>query len=286
MPEYSEVYTVARDLQMYLGEEILSVKGYNTLRFPNLNLKSNSLLDIIRYGKLIQVIISSDTDLISLYRYEKPYKDSKNFSLTEGKISLLKQYKYKVLNIHLGMTGQLSTSPPDINQRFCINFHSAKSLFLKDNRMFGRVYLSNDFKIPGFRDPLHKDFYNFLIPEVSSSTQRIFDILLNQNFFLGVGSYLAQESLYRSRISPFLRNLTDSQYQILCDNLKEIIRSSNKARGASISDYFDLHGKRGRFQSEFMVYQRSGQPCFTCGNSISRGNISSRGVYYCSFCQS
>ena len=41
-----------------------------------------------------------------------------------------------------------------------------------------------------------------------------------------------------------------------------------KAGGSSISDYVDSDGREGSFQFDHRVYQRTGEPCVTCGTRV------------------
>ena len=55
--------------------------------------------------------------------------------------------------------------------------------------------------------------------------------------------------------------------------------------GSSISDYVDADGRRGFFQFEHRVYQRTGEPCVNCGAPIRRTLVAQRGTHFCAKCQ-
>ncbi len=45
----------------------------------------------------------------------------------------------------------------------------------------------------------------------------------------------------------------------------EVLTEAIEAGGSSISDYVDAEGRKGFFQFQHRVYQRTGEPCVTCG---------------------
>ena len=57
------------------------------------------------------------------------------------------------------------------------------------------------------------------------------------------------------------------------------------AGGATIDDFRHADGVRGRFQDEFLVHRRRGEPCKTCGREIVKFVAAGRGTYVCEGCQ-
>ncbi len=55
--------------------------------------------------------------------------------------------------------------------------------------------------------------------------------------------------------------------------------------GASIDDYRDGRGEKGRMQDEFLVHTREGEPCPACGGPITKTVVSGRSTYFCPRCQ-
>jgi formamidopyrimidine-DNA glycosylase len=56
-------------------------------------------------------------------------------------------------------------------------------------------------------------------------------------------------------------------------------------QGATLRDYRDPEGRRGRMQDEFKVYGRAGEPCPRCGTPIEKTRAGGRGTWYCPQCQ-
>ena len=65
----------------------------------------------------------------------------------------------------------------------------------------------------------------------------------------------------------------------------EVLTQAIEKGGSSISDYVDADGRRGFFQFEHRVYQRTGEPCVNCGAPIRRTLVAQRGTHYCPKCQ-
>ena len=71
----------------------------------------------------------------------------------------------------------------------------------------------------------------------------------------------------------------------LYEAIREVLSQAIESRGSSVSDYVDADGRSGSFQQAHRVYQRHGEPCFTCGKIIRRTLVTQRGTHYCANCQ-
>ena len=142
-----------------------------------------------------------------------------------------------------------------------------------------------DFDAGGI-EPLEADLDRFLILFRGRKTP-IKSALLNQKLLRGVGNIYADESLFRAGIRPRRRasNITRDQLARLLASVKEVLEEAIALGGSSISDYVDAEGRRGFFQFEHRVYQRTGEPCLTCGAPIRRTLVAQRGTHYCPKCQ-
>ena len=73
------------------------------------------------------------------------------------------------------------------------------------------------------------------------------------------------------------------------DELRKAIRAALEMgiarQGATLRDYRDPEGRRGRMQDEFKVYGRAGEPCPRCGAPIEKTRAGGRGTWYCPQCQ-
>jgi len=116
---------------------------------------------------------------------------------------------------------------------------------------------------------------------------RIKSVLLDQRFVRGVGNIYADEALFRAGIHPLAigARLRPERVKRLREAIVEVLTQAIEKGGSSISDYVDAEGRRGFFQFEHRVYQRTGEPCVNCGAPIRRTLVAQRGTHYCAKCQ-
>ena len=116
---------------------------------------------------------------------------------------------------------------------------------------------------------------------------RIKSVLLDQHFVRGVGNIYADEALFRAGIHPLAigARLRPERVKRLHAAIVEVLTQAIAKGGSSISDYVDADGRRGFFQFEHRVYQRTGEPCVVCGAAIRRTLVAQRGTHYCPRCQ-
>lgn len=138
-------------------------------------------------------------------------------SMTKGKQLCFRFGAQQYLGIHLGMTGKLWHAATDSFERakhdhLVIHVSGNQSLIYTDSRMFGRVrYAASVDKA---------DWWTDLPPEILSDaftfervdaflTRRgkapLKAVLLMQEMFPGVGNWMADEILWRSRLHPGCR---------------------------------------------------------------------------------
>ena len=70
-------------------------------------------------------------------------------------------------------------------------------------------------------------------------------------------------------------------------NSKNVLSKAIKKGGSSIRNFKNTTGKKGSFQKNFNVYERSGLKCkrFKCDGIIQKKNISNRSTFFCNLCQ-
>ena len=210
------------------------------------------------------------------------------------------------LLIHLGMTGRLLVSAPEIplapHTHAVLTLSGApgetarRELRFVDPRRFGRISLHapqpttrnqqpTTFSGPG-REPLTISLPGFIALFHPRRTP-IKAALLNQSLLHGIGNIYADESLFRAAIRPTRQaaRLTRAELARLRTALVDVLRHAIKLGGSSVSDYVDADGARGFFQLEHRVYRRTGQPCLTCATPIRRITLAGRSTHFCPHCQ-
>jgi len=194
--------------------------------------------------------------------------------------------------VHLGMTGRLLVSAPDVpippHTHAVLSLSGGRELRFVDARRFGRLSIVS----PGEtytgtgREPLtisHEDFIGLF----RGRKTPIKAALLNQSLLHGVGNIYADESLFRAGIRPrrHAGRLTHAELSRLREALKTVLTHAIQLGGSSVSDYVDADGVSGFFQLELRVYLRTGQPCLVCSTPIQRILLAGRGTHFCPTCQ-
>ena len=262
MPELPEVETVARSIAPIVGCRIMTaefrcprvLRGGDPDRMAS-RLAGRRISAIERYGKFL---------LISL----------------EGGGYLM---------VHLGMTGKLLLGGEPGKHTHVILTLDRGVLLYDDSRQFGCVQLCEEFPERVRRlgpEPLEIAFDDFFAALKLRKT-RMKALLLNQRFLRGLGNIYADEALFRAGIHPLAQasRLTRERARCLYDAVRKVLREAIAAGGSSISDYVDAQGRRGFFQVQHRVYQRTDEPCVKCGTPIRRILVTQRSSHFCPNCQ-
>ncbi|MFY9724110.1 MAG: bifunctional DNA-formamidopyrimidine glycosylase/DNA-(apurinic or apyrimidinic site) lyase [Bryobacteraceae bacterium] len=262
MPELPEVETVVRSIAPLVGRRIVSVefRGARILRGGDpermaARLAGRRIGAIRRYGKFILVSLSGGGYLL----------------------------------LHLGMTGRLLLGGEPAKHTHAIFTLDRGVLQFDDSRQFGAIEVHEDFPARMARlgpEPLEiapEDFAR----DLRRRHTRVKALLLNQAFVRGVGNIYADEALFRAGIHPLAKTarLRRDRAIRLHQALAEVLSEAIAAGGSSISDYVDAEGRRGFFQVNHRVYQRTGEPCVNCGTPIRRVLVAQRSSHFCPRCQ-
>ena len=193
--------------------------------------------------------------------------------------------------IHLGMTGRLLVSAPEValpaHTHAVLSLSGGNELRFVDARRFGRlsVRVGEAYGGPG-AEPLTIGEDEFVGLFRGRKTP-IKAALLNQSLLHGVGNIYADESLFRAGIRPRRQagRLARRELLKLREALRVVLRHAIELGGSSVSDYVDADGVRGFFQLEHRVYMRTGQPCLVCGEPVKKITVGGRSTHFCGTCQ-
>ena len=261
MPELPEVETVARSIARLVGRRIVSAE-FTCLRIlrgdpdkMSAALAGRRIRTIERRGKFIVIQLDSGWSLV----------------------------------VHLGMTGKLLLGgTPGKHTHAVVNLDRGV-LRYEDQRQFGKLEVSRG--LPARVEKLGPEPLEISLPEFAARLKRrkarIKSVLLDQHFVRGVGNIYADEALFRAGIHPLAiaARLKPERVKRLHAAIVEVLTQAIAKGGSSISDYVDAEGRSGFFQFEHRVYQRTGEPCLTCGAPIRRTLVAQRGTHYCPKCQ-
>ena len=204
---------------------------------------------------------------------------------------LLVRLSSDTMLIHLRMSGDLivenQSTPVAVHHRLLLDLEGDLRLAFNDTRKFGRVWLVADPNtVTGDLGPeplgsgfTPEDFHRGL----QAHRRQLKPLLLDQTFIAGLGNIYTDEALHLARLHPLMisNTLDISQSERLWSSIREVLKEGIRRQGASI----DWVYRGGDFQNFFRVYQRSGEPCSTCGAPIQRILVGQRGTHYCQNCQ-
>jgi formamidopyrimidine-DNA glycosylase len=202
---------------------------------------------------------------------------------------------------HLGMTGRmyLLRHQDSLPKHAAVVLDLGRANFVfEDTRYFGRFTLDDRAIAELGPEPLGAEFTpDYFAAALKRFSQAIKVKLLDQQLVAGVGNIYASEALFRAGISPRTpaRKLTARQAKRLWKGIRETLAEA--VEGGSTVPLSFAAGRGGLFyfgqapetpdfyEERLRVYDRAGQSCPKCGNSIRRLVQSARSTYYCPHCQ-
>jgi formamidopyrimidine-DNA glycosylase len=261
VPELPEVETVARSIAPIVGRRIVSAE-FTCLR-----------------------ILCGDPERMSAALAGRRIRGIRR----RGKFIVIDLDGGHCLTVHLGMTGKLLLGGiPGRHTHALVNLDRGLLRF-EDQRQFGKIEVSHG--LPARVEKLGPEPLEVTPTEFAARLKkrksRIKAVLLDQHFIRGVGNIYADEALFRAGIHPLAigARLRPERVQRLHAAIVEVLTQAIEKGGSSISDYVDAQGRKGFFQLEHRVYQRTGEPCVKCGTAIRRMLVVQRGTHYCPKCQ-
>jgi formamidopyrimidine-DNA glycosylase len=216
--------------------------------------------------------------------------------------------KFTIL-VHMKMTGHLMYGDYDrkdpLNRfiHLIFTFDNGKTLELSDMRKFAKVTLIPEAALEKGADqslhlanigpdPLDKSFtFNVFKESLNRRpTGRIKTVLMDQSIIAGIGNIYSDEALWRAGIHPEerVRNIPDALLKKLYSASIAVLKKGIDFGGDSMSDYRNIHGKRGKFQEQHRAYRKTGQHCSMrihgklCRGIILRKKVGGRSAHFCS----
>ncbi|HWK29116.1 MAG TPA: DNA-formamidopyrimidine glycosylase family protein [Solirubrobacter sp.] len=176
------------------------------------------------------------------------------------------------LGLHLGMAGRIVLDEEPIGwDRFALEFADGSRLALRDKRRLSRALIEPDFTHVGPDAALiSRDEFR---ARVGRGEMAVKARLLDQRSLAGVGNLLADETLWRARLSP-LRAAGSLSVDEL-DHLRRVLRAATR----------DAIRKGGVHTGDFIPFRRRGAACPRCGATVERGKVGGRTTFWCPVCQ-
>jgi formamidopyrimidine-DNA glycosylase len=273
MPELPEVETVRRLLEAsVLGRTV------RTVRLSGLRLREPIPRDLPRRLKGLRLMAAR----------------------RHGKYLLLDLEGGTTLLSHLGMSGRWLFHPegdgpelPHVHAR--IRFADGSELRFQDPRRFGllRVVatsrLGRDRALSGLGpDPVAEPPTGSSLRASAGGTRvAVKEFLLDQRRLAGIGNIYASEILHRARVHPRTRagQVAEGHWEAIACETRAVLAEAIERCGTTFSMYRTLWNEPGAYGDQLLVYDRSGEPCRTCGTPIRRIVQGARSTYFCPTCQ-
>ncbi|HET7052525.1 MAG TPA: bifunctional DNA-formamidopyrimidine glycosylase/DNA-(apurinic or apyrimidinic site) lyase [Solirubrobacterales bacterium] len=288
MPELPEVETVCRQLEPELeGKRIesLEVSDPRWCRpMPPVELEAalagRTIERLGRRGKYLLLGLDGGQTLVMHLRM------TGNLVLVEGDEKLDPSEGMRLYE------GERSTSERHLRARFVLD--DGREVWFTDPRRFGEALLLDDDELDAHFaprlgiEPFSAEFTPAALGEIAASRSvPLKSFLLDQKGIAGVGNIYADEALFRARLHPLspAGSMKPEHLEGLRDAVVAALEAGIDGGGASIDDYRDGRGEKGRMQDEFLVHTREGEPCPRCDGTIERIVVSGRSTYFCPGCQ-
>jgi formamidopyrimidine-DNA glycosylase len=287
MPELPEVETVCRQLEPELegrrieSLEVLDARWCRPTPPADLEkaVSGRTVERLGRRGKYLLLGLDGEKTLVMHLRM------TGNLVLVEGEDKLDPSEGMRLYE------GERSTSERHLRARFVLD--DGREIWFTDPRRFGEAFLIEDagletrFERLGV-EPLSAEFTPGVLGEIAAGrTAPLKSFLLDQKGIAGVGNIYADEALFRARLHPLspAGSMKPEHLEALRDAIVDALEAGIDGGGASIDDYRDGRGERGRMQNEFLVHTREGESCPRCQGTIERIVVSGRSTYFCPDCQ-
>ncbi|HEV8686038.1 MAG TPA: bifunctional DNA-formamidopyrimidine glycosylase/DNA-(apurinic or apyrimidinic site) lyase [Gaiellaceae bacterium] len=211
-----------------------------------------------------------------------------------GKYLVLRFESGRALLVHLRMTGSFRGADETPHVRAVLTLDDGARIAYRDVRRFGTWLLVEPGELEPYlaerlgEEPLGRRFGpKALAARLKDRRAPIKAALLDQRTVAGLGNIYADEALWRARIHPLTpaREVPPERIAALHKGIRAALRMGIARRGATLRDYAQPDGSRGRMQHEFKVYGREGEPCDRCGTPIKKTRAGGRGTWYCPTCQ-
>ncbi len=193
------------------------------------------------------------------------------------------------LGVHLGMTGKLHVEPRDFlpgRHDHLVLFQKRQALVFTDARMFGRVLFYEGRDVPPWwaKLPPAVTSPEFTVELVEVFVKRrarlaVKAALLVQSAFPGVGNWMADEILWRARLSPraLCGRLTKPRIAALWRETREVCRVAMETVAVDFSD-----------PPPGWLYHERWTPAGICprdGAALKTAQIGGRTTRWCPRCQ-
>lgn len=177
--------------------------------------------------------------------------------------------------------------------RLLFTLSNGNHLAFADTRKFAKIFIfetENRHKIADLTDlgpdPMTKNFSLSIMKErlMLRKNWKIKQALLDQELIAGIGNIYSDEMLWSSGIHPLsiVSKIPQQKLKLLYKSMRSVLKKGLDFGGDSMSDYRNIYGLPGKFQSKHNVYRRAGEKCpKRDGGEIKRMKIGGRSGHFC-----
>lgn len=232
-----------------------------------------------------------------------------------GKNILIHLSGGKTMVVHMKMTGHLLYGEYEFKKKAWIgakpgplrddsfnkwihvifSLTNGKSLALSDMRKFAKICLRDTKTVRESPDlikvgPDALEINRGELEEIllKRPKGRLKQALLNQELISGIGNIYSDEALWRAGLHPeeAPKNMSREDFQKLHKAIRFVLKKGIDFGGDSMSDYRNIDGERGNFQTKHQAYRRTGKECpKKDGGIIERIIVGGRSSHFCNFHQ-
>lgn len=193
------------------------------------------------------------------------------------------------LGVHLGMTGELRHESPDFSpgkHDHLVLHQSRQSLVFSDPRLFGRILFHHGKESPEWWSRLPPALTSdaFTLERMQAFLTRrarspLKGVLLQQEFFIGIGNWMADEILWRAKIHPrrTAGELSVSEQREIWKAIRFVCDGALRIVAKDYSDPPASWLFRHRWEK--------GGRCPKDGSALDRATIGGRTTAWCPRCQ-
>lgn len=270
MPELPEVQTIKSQLShvlpMDVQEVVLSKVAGSIVKNQDFELSKFKILKVERYGKILRFFLDGDRKIISGLGMSGSWRISKKF--------------IDVKHTHVQFIGKNSEGPIYLGYI--------------DPRRFGVMYFFNLQNEAQWLTRLGPDVstadfnFEYLMHLKKIRPDKVIKpFMLEQNYFSGIGNYMASEICARAGIRPTrkMKSLKEADLLAIVEAVKIVLDQAINTGGTTFSGgYQDANGDKGAGVSNLVVFYQ--KICRLCNKSeVKKIILATRGTYYCPNCQ-
>jgi formamidopyrimidine-DNA glycosylase len=111
--------------------------------------------------------------------------------------------------------------------------------------------------------------------------------IMDSRVVVGVGNIYANEALFLAGIRPgrAAGRVSRPRYLKLVQAIRQVLTAAVAQGGTTLRDFVGGDGQPGYFRQQLNVYDRGGEACRGCGDTLTESRLGQRATVYCRNCQ-